>query len=197
MSDLAAKFAFLAGGVASVVLCGFVIRTRTAKRVETPAEARGPAHRDVACAIPGDWATYPVVAHFDPTTSKPKVASDGLFSEIRSTTAPLGDVFVQFQSDECDWGGSACTGASRSLHHVRVGPLDEQGIPSVGSSFACAGTSTVHQPPGEERRSCNPTSLALRRATDGRTFVLTMRDPDPHETAVSAFCRRPAGTGPL
>ena len=181
---------YVALAVAASVLVGFVLAERTAKPVDAPVKASfATAHRDVACAIPDDWAAYLVVARFDAPTAKQVVASDGLFNEVRATIAPLGDVFVQFQSDACIWGGSACTGASRSLHHVRVGPLDEYGVPSVGSAFACAGTSDVNRQPGDAKRSCDPDSLRLRRAPDGRTFVLTMRDPDALETPISAFSR--------
>jgi len=181
----------VAGGVAGLSLAAFAIGT-AAPRPQSMAPEGGPTHADVACAVPADWPTFPVVDHFDPARGKPSTVREGAFNELAATTAPLGDVFVRFQADFCWGGGSACAGAPRTLHHVRVGPIDESGAPLVGSSFRCVGTPP--REPGEDalKRSCSPSSLTLRRAPDGRTFVLTVRDPDPVETPISAFARSPA-----
>lgn len=179
-------------GVAAVALVTFVADTMVPRSVRTR-PASGPSYVDAACEVPQDWSTFLVVDHFDPARATPSTAKEGAFNELAATTAPVGDVFVRFQSDLCTWGGSACAGTAPTMHHVRVGPLDESGVPLVASSFRCAGTPGFNAPEGGLMRSCSPSSLTLRRAGDARTFVLTIRDPDTLEIPIAAFARSPAG----
>src|SRR4051794_9300894 len=110
------RLSCLAGAVASVVLVAFVAGTYAPKVVRTQ-PSDGPPHYDAACEVPGGWATFPVADHFDASRGQPSIAREGMFNELLATTAPLGDVFVRFQSDTCSWGGSACAGQAPTLHH--------------------------------------------------------------------------------
>ena len=187
-------FAGIAGVVGAGALTVYAFHLRAARlpprAPETHAGATaGPVFFDVACAIPEDWAGLPVIAHADATHTKQVTVDEGLMSDVRMATAPLGDVFVQYRWDQCI-GGSACAGNPRSLRDLRVGPLDEWGAPRIRVDFSCAGTSPF-DPPSPTKRSCDPSTLALRRSTDEHTFVLTVRDPDAVEKAIAAFSRNP------
>lgn len=177
-----------ASGVAVIALVTFVAGTMVPRSVRTRL-ASGPSYVEAACEVPEDWSTFPVLDRFDAARATPSTAREGSFYQLAATTAPIGDVFLFFQSDVCPWGGSACADTPASMHHVRVGPLDESGVPLVTSSFRCAGTPKFNAPPGGQTRSCSPSSLTLRRAIDARTFVLTIRDPDTLEIPIAAFSR--------
>jgi len=154
---------------------------------------------EAAIAIPADWSTFPVVATLDRTqvdAADKKVVEDGLFGDVWVAKAALGGTFVEYRWDQCMGGGSACAGSPPSLHHLRVGQLDEAGHPSLALSFTCQGTSPLIRE--EHPRSCAPSSLTLRRrasnTTDAprdATYVLTFRDPDATEIAIGAFVRAP------
>lgn len=155
---------------------------------------------ETAIAVPADWSTFPVVATLDRTrvdAADKKVIEDGLFGDVWVAKTALGETFVEYRWDQCTAGGSACAGSARSIHHVRVGQLDETGHPRLALSFACQGTSPHLRE--EHPRSCAPSSLRLRRRSDAthasRTYVLTFRDPDVTEIAIGAFVRTPQERG--
>ncbi len=153
---------------------------------------------EAAIAVPADWSTFPVVATLGTRVdaADKKVIEDGLFGDVWVAKTALGETFVEYRWDQCMGGGSACAGSPPSLHHLRVGQLDEAGHPTLALSFACQGTSPLIRE--EHPRSCAPSSLTLRRrassttdASHEATYVLTFQDPDATEIAIGAFVRAP------
>lgn len=183
------RIACVAGALAATIVLRFVLGARAQTiDAQTSAVPEPVSYKYVACTVPVAWATYPVVAHLDTARATSSVTEDGLFNDVHAATAPLGDVFARYEWDQCTAGGSACAGSSRSLHHVRLGPLDEHGEPALRTDFRCSGTTPFDQN-AKARRTCDPATIALRRVADGETSVVTMRDPDAEETPIGAFTR--------
>jgi hypothetical protein len=127
------------------------------------------------------------LAHVDDTLER--LSRDATRDEVEVAKADLAlvtagsrqdDMLVRYEWDRCTAGGSACAAAPHTLRRLRFGRLDERGEPELGTDFRCTGTSPFEQD-AKARRSCDPDTIALRRAADERTFVVTMRAPDAEE----------------
>jgi hypothetical protein len=185
------RIACAAGMLAAAIVVRFAFVTRThVIDVRSNAVVEASTTEFATCSIPDAWAEYPIVAHLDLAHAESSITGRGMFNDVHVTTAPLGDVFVRYEWDQCTAGGSSCAGVPHTLYHIRFGPLDDRGEPKLMTDFRCTGTSPFDEGT-RTRHSCDPATIALRRAPNGSTFVVTMRDPDAEEKPIAAFTRTP------
>src|SRR5262245_32271904 len=110
------------------------------------AAAPGPRLEDRSREVPADWASLPVVAVFDRARASSRVVREVLFSWVRETSAPLGDMEVRVREDVCGAGGSACAQSPPNLYDLRIG--------EGSTSFSCDGTPPFLRGHDPSSRSC-------------------------------------------
>lgn len=121
-----------------------------------------PAWNDDATSLPADWASSPIVGRFDRARAVELHRDEALFTDAVLLRSELGDgVFVLVREHRCGAGGSACQGTTPTFDDVRVGALDDRGLPALAVPYRCT-----------EGR-CALEALTLRRTADAKTYVLT------------------------